>query len=87
MALDEVTALLNSAAKSLSAVRPNVSVAKDYAQFVSELQQLATAMSSEAAALRRNDLPTARASLQKQVTLAGTVSSLAASLQITACAT
>jgi len=86
VSLDEAAALLNRATKSLSAVRPNVSVAKDYAQFVSDLQQLATTMSSEATALRRNDQATVRTSRQKEVTLAGTASSLAANLQITACA-
>jgi hypothetical protein len=85
-ALDEVAALLNRATKSLSAVRTNVSVAKDYARFVSDLQQIATNMSSEAAALRRDDPATARTIAQKEAALAETASSLAVKLQITACA-
>jgi hypothetical protein len=86
VALDEVAAVLNKEAKSLSAVRPNVSAAKDYGQFVSVLKQLAATMISEAAALRRNDLASATTSLNAGVALVKTWSSLAANLQITACA-
>jgi len=86
LSIEEVAALLNRATGSLSAIRPNLSVAKDYAQFVSDLRQLTTAMRSEAAALRHNDQATAKTILQKEVTLAETAGSLAATLQITACA-
>lgn len=84
--IDEVVALLKKETSSLNAVRPNVGAAKDYAQFVSVLKQLAANLSSEAAAIRRNDQTSARTIAQKEMTLVKTADDLAAKLQITACA-
>ena len=84
--IEEVAGLLSKVTKSLIAVRANASAAKDYAQFVSDLQQLATDLRSEAAALRRGDLASAKTITQKEVLLSSTTDSLAANLQITACA-
>jgi hypothetical protein len=84
--IEEVAGLLSKTTKSLIAVRANASAAKDYAQFVSGLQQLATYLRSEAVALRRGDLAGAKTIAQKEVMLSATTDSLAANLQITACA-
>jgi hypothetical protein len=84
--IEEVAGLLSKVTKSLIAVRANASTAKDYAQFVSDLQQLATDLRSEAVALRRGDLASAKTIAQKEVLLSSTTDSLAANLQITACA-
>jgi hypothetical protein len=84
--LNDAAALLQKETKSLSAVRTNGSVAKDYAQFLTDLQQVAANMRSEAAALRSNDLTTAKAIDQKSAALIASASGLAATLQITTCA-
>ncbi|MHB8059471.1 MAG: hypothetical protein ACYDHO_01395 [Gaiellaceae bacterium] len=84
--LDEAAALLKKEAKSLNTVRVDVSVAKDYAQLVTDLQQVADNMGSEAVALRSNDDATAKAFEQKNAALIVSASSLAASLQIPTCA-
>jgi len=85
-ALDEAAAVLSKEAKSLSAVRTNVSATKDYAQLVADLRQVATNFGSEAGALRSNDRTTAATIEQKNAALIENVSGLAASLQITTCA-
>ncbi len=85
-ALDEAATLLKKETRSLSAVRTNVSNAKDYAQLVADLRQVATNMISEAVALRSNDLATAKTTDQKSAALIVSASSLATNLQLSACA-
>lgn len=84
-ALDEFAALMSKVTKSLGAVRANASAAKNYAQFVSDLEQTATEMRSEAAAVRGNDPATARKIAQKAMALLVDAGSLGANLQLTAC--
>jgi hypothetical protein len=85
-ALDKAAALLTQETKSLAAIRANVSNARDFAQLVSYLQQIATNMGSEAVALRGNDRQTAGSIDQKRPILIASASSLAANLQISSCA-
>lgn len=85
-ALEEAATLLNKETRSLSAVRTNVSVAKDYAQLVADLRQVATNLRSEATALRGNDAASAKATDQKSAALIASASDLAATLQLTSCA-
>jgi hypothetical protein len=85
-ALEQGAALLTKEAKALSAVRATVSKAKKLVQFVADLKLVATNLSSEAAAIRRNDIPTATTIDQKNTTLVETMSTLASGLQLTSCA-
>ena len=85
-ALDRAASLLTQETKALSAVRTNVSDAKDYARLVSDLKQVAVNMGSEAVALRGNDRGTAGSIDQKNAALIADASGLAAILQITSCA-
>ncbi len=85
-AMNSAAATLTRETKSLRAVRANVGNAKDYSQLVADLQQIATNMGSEAAALRGNDRTTATSIDQKNAALIASASSLAAKLQIISCA-
>jgi len=85
-ALDKAANLVDRETKSLSAIRADVSAARDLTQLVAKLQQIATNWRSEAAALRRNDLTGARTFDQANVKLTASASSLAANLQIGTCA-
>jgi len=84
-ALNKAASLLSRETKSLGAVRTTVSDAKNYAQLVADLQQIATNLGSEAVALRGNDQETAKTIEQKNAALIVSASSLAANLQITSC--
>jgi hypothetical protein len=85
-ALEQATTLLNQETQALSGVRANVSNAKKYTQLVADLKQVSSNMSSEAAALSRNDIKTAQTTDQKNTTLIATMSALASNLQLTFCA-
>jgi hypothetical protein len=78
--------LLNQEVQALSGVRANVGKAMKYAQLVADLKQISTNMSSEAGAIGRHDLATAKATDLKNGTLIATMSALASSLQLTSCA-
>jgi len=84
-ALDEAATLLTRETKSLSAVRADLSSAKDLAQLVADLRQVATNFRSEATALRGNDTTTAQTIDQKTATLIANTGALAATLQLTSC--
>ena len=84
-ALDEAATLLTRETKSLSAVRADLSSAKDLAQLVADLRQVATNLRSEATALRGNDTTTAQTIDQKTATLIANTGALAATLQLTSC--
>jgi hypothetical protein len=84
-ALKQGADLLNKEAKALSAVRANASKAKKFAQLAADLKLVASNLSSEAAAIRRNDIPTAQTIDQKNATLIETMSTLASELQLTSC--
>jgi len=85
-ALEEAATLLNRETKSLIAVRANVGVAKDYAQLIADLRQVASNLRSEATALRSNNSARAKAIDQKSATLIVSARGLAATLQLTSCA-
>jgi hypothetical protein len=85
-ALEEAAGLIRKETKSLSKVRTTSSDAKSYAQLLTDLEQIATNMGSEAVALRSNDLTTAKTFDQKNAVLVESASTLATNLQIPACA-
>jgi hypothetical protein len=85
-ALEKAANLVDRETRSLSAIRANISSARNLTQLVANLQQIATNWRSEAAALRRNDLTGAQTIDQANVKLTATASSLAANLQIATCA-
>lgn len=85
-ALEKAANLVDRETRSLSAIRANMSSARNLTQLVANLQQIATNWRSEAAALRRNDLTGAQTIDQANVKLTATASSLAANLQIATCA-
>ncbi len=85
-ALDNAAILLTKEAESLSAVHTTQSAAKDFAQFISDVKQIAANMHSEAAAIRNNDQAAAKSIELKNSALIASATRLAASLQLTTCA-
>ena len=84
-ALESAATLVDTETTSLSGVRANVSAAKNLAQLVTDLQQIATNWRSEAAAVRRNDLSGAQTIDQTNAKLGESTGNLAANLQLTTC--
>jgi hypothetical protein len=85
-ALDHAAALLSKEVKELSAVKVNSASAASYANLLEDLRQASISMSSEAQALRRNDLAASSTIGQEFTTLVNSINQLAAELNLPSCA-
>jgi hypothetical protein len=85
VAMDQAAALFNKEAQALGAIKASAAEAKSFAEVVAGYRQAATNMSSEAQALRRNDLTAARAIETRNAVLAISINSLVAKLNLSGC--
>ena len=84
-AMEQAAALFNKEATALSAIKVNAAKANSFAKVVAGYRQAATNMSSEAQALRRNDLTAARAIETRNAVLAISINALVAKLNLSGC--
>ena len=84
-AMDQAAALFNKEANALGAINASAAQANSFAKVVAGYRRAATNMSSEAQALRRNNLVAARAIETRNATLAISINTLVGKLNLPGC--
>jgi hypothetical protein len=83
--LERAAALFNEEASALGAIRVSLVKASRFTELVADFRQAATNKSSEAQALRRNNVTAAKAVETKNAALIASINTLVAKLNLSDC--